>query len=507
MAAGQALTALGQLSIERENERDAIRQLTAAVEQWEALRPGLADENKISLADAQAETYTWLIESLLADDQPEAALVAAERARARAFIELLATRLNGMALNRTMGESMPLTGAVATAGQQKPLTLKEIKQLARDQGATLVEYAIGHEVLHSWVVQPDGEITYHPLTIPPPKRSASAQSRRDALSLRERLEQRILDVRFSLTVPGNFFEEERANLLLRDLYDDLIRPLAADLPTDPDQPILIVPQGKLFLLPFAALKPDAGHYWVEEHPIYLSSAIQASVLKAKKRSQGQQSNRLGVEPGALVVGNPVMPSVPPRVGAPPQPLEPLPGAEREAETISQLLQSPPLLGAAATKAAVLAKISAANTIHLATHGLLDDLGTAGVPGAIALTPTEDDSGLLRSPEIIDLQLNAELVVLSACNTGNGRVTGDGVVGLARSFAAAGATSTVVSIWKVPDDATAVLMADFYRQLQAGAPKADALRHAMLTTRERFPQPYNWSAFMLLGESLSAVPLG
>ncbi|MEM1427726.1 MAG: CHAT domain-containing protein, partial [Cyanobacteria bacterium P01_H01_bin.130] len=83
----------------------------------------------------------------------------------------------------------------------------------------------------------------------------------------------------------------------------------------------------------------------------------------------------------------------------------------------------------------------------------------------------------------------------------GRVTGDGVEGLARSFAAAGATSTVVSIWKVPDDATAVLMADFYRQLQAGAPKADALRHAMLTTRETFPQPYNWSAFMLLGESL------
>ncbi|MEM1425934.1 MAG: tetratricopeptide repeat protein, partial [Cyanobacteria bacterium P01_H01_bin.130] len=341
VAAGQALTALGLLSVERENERDAIRQLTAAVEQWEALRPGLADENKISLADAQADTYTWLIESLLADDQPEAALVAAERARARAFVELLATRLNGMALDRTMEKSTPLTGAVATNRQQKPLTLKEIKRLARDQGATIVEYAIGHKVLHSWVIQPDGEIIYHPLTIEPPTRSAGTRSGEEVMSLGGRLEKRIFDVRFSLTVPGNFFEEERAHLLLRDLYDDLIRPLAADLPTDPDQPILIVPQGKLFLLPFAALKPDADHYWVENHPIYLSSAIQASVLKAKKRSQGQPSNQAGEAPGALVVGNPVMPSVPPRVGAPPQPLEPLPGAEREAETISQLLQSSP----------------------------------------------------------------------------------------------------------------------------------------------------------------------
>ncbi|MGD1937357.1 MAG: CHAT domain-containing protein [Cyanophyceae cyanobacterium] len=499
VAAGQALTALGQLSIERKNKKKAIDQLRAAATQWEALRPGLTDENKISLADTQADTYTWLVEALVGNNEPEAALVAAERARARAFVELLANRLNGAPIGKTAQMMAGLPSMDTSALPQKPLTLKEIKQLARERDVTVVEYAIGHQTLHSWVVKPNGTVKYHPLTVQPPKRSGRGDrpDMRTVLSTKELLEKRVLDARFSLTVPGNFFEEERSALLLRYLYDDLIAPLEGDLPKDPREPMLIVPQGKLFLLPFAALKSETGSYLIEDHAIYISPAIQASVLTAKHSTP--QGN-VGADPGALVVGNPIMPSVPPRVGAPPEPLEPLPGAEREAETISQMLQSKALLGASATKDAVLEKISTAKTIHLATHGLLDDLGTAGVPGAIALTPTEDDAGLLRSPEIINLNLKADLVVLSACNTGNGRVTGDGVVGLARSFAAAGATSTVVSIWKVPDEPTAVLMTDFYRQLQKGESKADALRHAMLTTRDAYPQPYNWSAFMLLGES-------
>ncbi|MEM9770379.1 MAG: CHAT domain-containing protein [Cyanobacteria bacterium P01_D01_bin.73] len=502
VATGQALTALGQLSIERKNKAKAINKLRAAANQWEALRPGLTDENKISLADAQADTYTWLVEALLGNGETEEALVAAERARARAFVELLANRLNpipfdkSMDVNAVMGDFPRMDQAI----QQAPLTLSEIKQLARDRDLTVVEYAIGHQVLHSWVVKPNGKVKYHPLEIEPPKRAGQGDRPQPKLSTQEALEKRLLDVRFSLTVPGNFFEEERATLLLRGLYQDLIEPLERDLPKDPNKPVLIVPQGKLFLLPFAALKPGQGRYLIEDHAIFVSPAIQASVLKAKHASDKSKLGMAGTDPSAVVVGNPIMPSVPPRVGASPEQLESLPGAEREAETISELLQAKPLLGADATKEAILDRVSNASTIHLATHGLLDDLGTAGVPGAIALTPTETDSGLWRSPEIINLQLNADLVVLSACNTGNGRVTGDGVVGLARSFAAAGAQSTVVSIWKVPDEPTATLMTDFYRQLQEGQSKADALRHAMLTTRETYPQPYNWSAFMLLGES-------
>lgn len=139
-------------------------------------------------------------------------------------------------------------------------------------------------------------------------------------------------------------------------------------------------------------------------------------------------------------------------------------------------------------------------IHLATHGLLDDFTGGGVPGAIALAPDGKDNGLLTANEILDLKLNAELVVLSACDTGRGRVTGDGVVGLSRSLISAGVPSVIVSLWLVPDEPTASLMTAFYRQLQQNPDKASALRGAMLATMKQHPEPRDWAAFTLIGEA-------
>ncbi|MEO0490815.1 MAG: CHAT domain-containing protein, partial [Cyanobacteria bacterium J06659_2] len=86
---------------------------------------------------------------------------------------------------------------------------------------------------------------------------------------------------------------------------------------------------------------------------------------------------------------------------------------------------------------------------------------------------------------------------SACDTGRGRITGDGVVGLPRAFLAAGAENVVVSLWQVPDAATAELMVSFYQQLTQGQDQANALRNAMLTTQATYPDPRNWSAFVLV----------
>ncbi|NJS09449.1 MAG: CHAT domain-containing protein [Microcoleus sp. CSU_2_2] len=108
--------------------------------------------------------------------------------------------------------------------------------------------------------------------------------------------------------------------------------------------------------------------------------------------------------------------------------------------------------------------------------------------------------MLTSGEIFNLKLNAELVVLSACNTGRGTISGDGVLGLSRSFITAGVSSIVVSLWLVPDAPTAELMAEFYRQLQQNSDKAVALRQAMLATMRQHPQPSNWAAFTLIGEA-------
>ncbi len=119
----------------------------------------------------------------------------------------------------------------------------------------------------------------------------------------------------------------------------------------------------------------------------------------------------------------------------------------------------------------------ARLIHLATHGLLSDIKQLGVPGAIALAPSDEDNGFLTAGEIYDMKLNAELVVLSACSTGQGKITGDGVVGLSRCLIAAGVKSVIVSLWSIGDLSTALLMVKFYQIFQQGVAAAIALNEA------------------------------
>ncbi|HEY9873647.1 MAG TPA: CHAT domain-containing protein, partial [Candidatus Obscuribacterales bacterium] len=178
----------------------------------------------------------------------------------------------------------------------------------------------------------------------------------------------------------------------------------------------------------------------------------------------------------------------------------LPGAEEEANAIAPLINTQAFTGAKATKAAVVSQMPNAKIIHLATHGLLDEY--RGLGSAIALAPTATDNGLLTAEDILKLKLNAELVVLSACNTGRGRITGDGVVGLSRSFISAGVPSIIVSLWAIPDSPTAFLMSEFYKSWQQdpNKDKAKALRKAMLATMKERPAPENWAAFTLIGEA-------
>ena len=104
--------------------------------------------------------------------------------------------------------------------------------------------------------------------------------------------------------------------------------------------------------------------------------------------------------------------------------------------------------------------------------------------------------MLTAEEILDLKLNAELAVLSACNTGRGKIT----MGLSRSLISAGVPSVSVSLWLVPDDPTVGLMREFSQNLQHNPDKAQALRQAMLSTMKQHPAPRNWAAFTLIGEA-------
>jgi CHAT domain-containing protein len=436
------------------------------------------DATRVKLTDELfSRSYQLLQRIFVAQGQFEAALEMAERGRSRAFLQLLAERL-------ASSEKQPTE--VIHRISTRPPTIEQIRQVAKEQNATLVEHSIVDEKLYIWSIKPTGEVGFKQV---------------DLKSLGISLQDLVTRSRESIGVGGRSLElsfEPGLNQTdrLKQLHKLLIEPIAQYLPTDPNQRVIFIPQNELFLIPFAALQDVSGKYLIEKHTILTAPSIQVLQLTRQKR-QGVSGD------GVLVVGNPTMPSVTTDLGKPPQVLFSLPGAEKEATAIAQLLNTKALTGNQAPKAAVLAKLSNARIIHLATHGLLDDFKGLGVPGAIALAPDgtgELNDGLLTASEILDLKLNAELVVLSACDTGRGRVTGDGVIGLSRSLITAGVLSVIVSLWSVPDAPTASLMTKFYQNLQKNPDKAQALRQAMLTTMQSHPNPRDWAAFTLIGEA-------
>ncbi|HEY9748064.1 MAG TPA: tetratricopeptide repeat protein [Allocoleopsis sp.] len=520
-------TTLGNIGVLYQQQRQypqAEQALWGAVTALESLRPGLSDANKVSIFETQAGHYRLLQQVLIAQQKTEAALEVSERGRSRAFVELLAARLAKSAAN-----------ALPNLPASQPPNLKQIQQIARQHRATLVEYSILSEAIAGkgrsqlqetqlliWVVQPDGKVLFRQANLKPlwqqnlsaPKPLAQLAdlviAARGAIGVGGRGLTFVENTALIEQIAANTRDDSLNVQQLQQLHQVLIQPIADLLPTDPQAPVIFVPQGPLFLVPFAALQDSKGKYLIEQHTILTAPAIQVLDLTQQQRQKVQQAGAKQ----ALVVGNPAMPSLPPSPGQPPQPLPSLPGAEQEAKAIATLLQTQAITGDQATKATVLPQLAQARIAHLATHGLLDDFTGLGVPGAIALAPssgrlalapTGSDNGLLSASEILQLQLQAELVVLSACDTGRGRITGDGVIGLSRSLISAGTPSVIVSLWQVPDAPTASLMTEFYKNWQSGAAtnrqnKAQALRQAMLTTLEQYPDPRDWAGFTLIGEA-------
>lgn len=473
---GETLNAMGELFLQTGQQTAAVEALQAAIALWESLRPGLTDEDKISLAETQASTYRLLQQALVNQDNIATALEISERGRARAFAELLAHRL-------------ALQGQTPPSDQFEPPTIDQIQQIAQAQNATLVEYSLVDEEVYIWVVQPTGEIHFRQQSLDEKAIADWVTDNRLALGVRDRGIAVVQNDGAPMINPETVEAIEAADQANRQqLYQLLVEPIAELLPTEPDAPVIIIPQGELFLVPFPALADANGTDLIENHSLLLAPAISLLVTNPTQR----EPLHIGTDP-ALVVGNPIMPNDP----STRSPLPPLSGAEQEALDIAPILNTEPLIGAAATKAVIVEQLSEVAIAHFATHGLLDDFGT-GIPGALALAPTPNDNGFLTTAEIFALPTQARLVVLSACNTGRGNITGDGVLGLSRSFLTAGVENVVVSLWAVPDEPTALLMTEFYQALQQNPNHAVALRQAMLATRSVYPQPVNWAAFTLFG---------
>jgi CHAT domain-containing protein len=466
---GLALASLGFGDLRGGRLAEAETSLRSAATRLESLRVGLNDTNKVALSNAQTFLYEVLQETLVKQNRPEAALEAAERGRARAFIELLSSRLQ----NKSQEEIQALA--------EFP-NLDKIRQIAKAQNATLVEYSFvensfinDKKQLYIWVIKPTGEIQF--------KISKFDSS----IPLGELIQQSRSSIAITGDKPPETDAPEELNLALNKLHQSLIAPIASALPTDPNQRVIFLPQGELFLVPFAALRDAKGKYLIEQHTISTAPSIHTLALTQEKAKRTSRNGKI------LVVGDPTMPKIPGVT------LSDLPGARAEAIAIAQLLKTTPLIGNQATKATVLQQMNQASIIHLATHGLLGTL-KGDIPGAIVLAPSGSDNGFLTSSEIFDLKINPDLLVLSACDTGGGDITGDGVIGLSRSFIAAGAPSLLVSLWAVNDDSTSALMQAFYPTLKTNPNKAQALRSSMLSTMKKYPNPRYWAAFTLVGES-------
>ena len=188
----------------------------------------------------------------------------------------------------------------------------------------------------------------------------------------------------------------------------------------------------------------------------------------------------------------------------------LPETQAEVESVASIVGVEPrlpdvLIGAAASKAAVQkTNLEAYRYLHFATHAaMMGEPGRVNEPFLVFNQVGNDagDDGLLRMSEIMDLKLNAEMVVLGACDTGRGDLLeGDGVASLASAFQFAGAESVVLSLWELPSEATLPFMKSFYQNLKQGHSKAEALQLSRDAMRSQHPDPYYWAVFALYGGS-------
>ena len=193
------------------------------------------------------------------------------------------------------------------------------------------------------------------------------------------------------------------------------------------------------------------------------------------------------------------------IGNPKSAMVPLPAAEKEAKEIAQLFKGSNVRTRARATESLLKSgyegLGRPDVIHFACHGIFNE--KAPELSHLALTPDQKNDGKLEMHEIFDLDWKGlSLVTMSACSSGNGKLgAGNDLVGLTRGFMFAGAPSILCSLWDVDDDATKVLMVNFYKNYLGGMSKPESLRRAQVAMMKnpKWSHPYYWSAFVLFGD--------
>jgi CHAT domain-containing protein len=337
-----------------------------------------------------------------------------------------------------------LNPELASLVSMNPLKASEIQALL-DADTALLEYFLGFEDRLIFVVTKE-KILVVRLKVNSEKLFQKIKEFRDRV-----VEGITLDRLFTKTY-------ERP---ISELYETLIEPIEGEI--SGKRHLVIVPHGMLHYLPFQALLSKSGKYLIESFTIsYLPSA---SVLRyARVNNKGNRTE-------LFAAGNPA-------TG-----LAPLPAAEEEVRELSTLFKKRlVLIGKEATKTSVKRQSPKYDLLHLSTHGEMIEFDP--LKSNLRFTPSRGDDGRLTVNEIFDMEIRANLVTLSACETalvkgeeGN-FPRGDDLVGLSRAFIHAGTPSVVASLWKVSDESTVALMRAFYRNLRSMT-KAEALQKAQI----------------------------
>jgi tetratricopeptide (TPR) repeat protein len=486
---GGALYQLGSLARERDADGDAIEALarfdTAAAIRAEVGFGTRGDEDRVSFAEqdvALFEEWTlgWLDRSdLPAQDAALAALAAAERGRSRALLALIRERRWSV----TPGSDMVREGAELVAG-------------LRRSGTPALVYLVGRDTLVIWTIPVSGTVTAH--------RVAAG---------RTALRRAVADFRRALQGESSCELQPETGGSLSSASDTLAslllgEPVRGFLPKSGG--MLVVPHGPINLVPFAALPVGLGGQPLGSRLALRYAPSVASAIETGSRPStlaGPATDRWRALRPALVVGNPSMPLLL-LCGVRFRPRD-LPGADSSTRWLASRLGGEALTADRATERAVRSGAKKARLIHLETHGFAYENEAQARESFVALAadtgaaPGPDGDGRLTVGEILDQlpRLQAELVVLGACQTGLGNLRdAEGTIGLQRAFLARGARSTLVSLWDIDDRASSALVREFYAQWLGGVGKAEALRRAQDSVRRMpgFEHPRFWAAFVLAG---------
>ncbi|MBK8316527.1 MAG: CHAT domain-containing protein [Acidobacteria bacterium] len=296
--------------------------------------------------------------------------------------------------------------------------------------------------------------------------------------------------------------------LSRDLYDLLIKPAENDLKNM--TAICFVPDDILWNFPFQAAQGSDNRFLLEQYSIYYAPSLNTlSMLSEDIRPNGSHKNLSFLSyanppvasKDSLIRGNSRRNAV----------FAPLPEAEVEVNKISRLFSkghSRALVGEKAVESSFKTLASEYKNIHLATHGVLNNQNPMNSYLLFSDVGDEKNDSLLEAREIANLDLDADMVVLSSCETARGSIRrGEGVVGMAWAFLSAGARSTVVSQWKVDSTATASLMVNFYGNMfrnkaRTRMTRSESLRQASLKLMKdnRYRHPFYWAGFIVIGNN-------